>query len=155
MNTQVKSQDLVYCGAVIWYHWIWLIYVHAMVCCLITPDHYLNQYWLVINEVLWMALWMVLSVRLSAVQLASWQLRSNSPKMSVLRTFFTMFLSSSYHESFRSYYPWQKWCPCKRSRSEVKGQGHRGQNPICPFPDCNSNWNSSMATKWCIKLEWA
>ena len=22
------------------------------------------------------------------------------------------------------------WCPCKRSRSEVKSQGHRGQNPI-------------------------
>ena len=38
----------------------------------------------------------------------------------------------------RCYYPWQKWFPCKRSRSEVKGQGHSGQNPICPFPDCNS-----------------
>ena len=23
----------------------------------------------------------------------------------------------------------QKWCPCKRSRSEVNGQGHRGQRP--------------------------
>ena len=48
-------------------------------------------------------------------------------------------------------------CPSVRPSvcpSEVKGQGHRGQNPICPFPDCNSNWNSSMATKWCIKLEW-
>ena len=40
----------------------------------------------------------------------------------------------------RCYYPWQKWCPCKRSRSEVKGQGHSGQNPICPFPDCNSKF---------------
>ena len=32
--------------------------------------------------------------------------------------------------NFRNYYQWQKWCPCKRSRSEVKGQGHRGLNPI-------------------------
>ena len=31
--------------------------------------------------------------------------------------------------NFQDYYQWQKWCPCKRSRSEVKGQGHRGQNP--------------------------
>ena len=38
---------------------------------------------------------------------------------SVCYTFFTMFLSS-YHEIFISYYQWQKWCPCKRSRSEVK-----------------------------------
>ena len=36
--------------------------------------------------------------------------------------FFTLFLQSYYH--------WQKWCPCKGSRSEVKGQGHKGQNPI-------------------------
>ena len=33
------------------------------------------------------------------------------------------------YEIFRSYYQWQKWRPCKRSRSEVKGQGHRGHNP--------------------------
>ena len=59
-----------------------------------------------------------------AVQLASWQLRSNSPKMSVRHTFLTMFPSSYHHEIFRSYYQWQKWRPCKRSRSEVKFQGH-------------------------------
>ena len=28
-----------------------------------------------------------------------------------------------------SYYQWQKWCPCKRSMSDVKGQGHRGPDP--------------------------
>ena len=49
---------------------------------------------------------------------------------SVLHTFFTMFPSLYHHEIFRSYYQWQKWCPCKRSRLEVKGQGHRGQKPI-------------------------
>ena len=49
---------------------------------------------------------------------------------SVCHTFFTMFLSSYHHEIFRSNYQWQKWYPWKRSRSEVKGQGHRGQNPV-------------------------
>ena len=43
----------------------------------------------------------------------------------VCHTFLTMFPSSHYHEIFRSYYQWLKWRPCKRSRSEVKGQGHR------------------------------
>ena len=59
-----------------------------------------------------------------------------------------MFLSSYHHEIFRSYYQWQKWCPCKRSRSEVDGQGHRGQNPIKQLPDCNSCLNSHMMIKW-------
>ena len=36
---------------------------------------------------------------------------------SVCHTFFTMFLSSYRYKIFRSYYQWQKWCPCKRSRS--------------------------------------
>ena len=41
----------------------------------------------------------------------------------------TMFPSSYHHEIIRTYYQWQKWRPCKRSRSEVKGQGHWGQHP--------------------------
>ena len=52
-----------------------------------------------------------------------------SVRPSVCHTFLTMFPSSYHHEIFRSYYQWQKWRPCKRSRSEVKGQGHRGHNP--------------------------
>ena len=36
---------------------------------------------------------------------------------SVCDTFLTMFPSSYHHENFRSYY---QWCPCRRSRSEVK-----------------------------------
>ena len=32
---------------------------------------------------------------------------------SIRHTFFTMFLSSHHHAVFRSYYHWQKWCPCK------------------------------------------
>ena len=39
---------------------------------------------------------------------------------SVSHTFFTMFPSLYHHEIFMIYYQWQKWCPCKRSRSEVK-----------------------------------
>ena len=41
---------------------------------------------------------------------------------------FTMFPSSYHHEIFRSYYQWQKWCPCKRSKvkvTEVKTQLNR------------------------------
>ena len=49
--------------------------------------------------------------------------------LSVCYTFLTMFPSSYHHEIFKSYYQWQMWRPCKRSRSEVKGQGHRGHNP--------------------------
>ena len=44
---------------------------------------------------------------------------------SVRHTFLTMFPSSYHHEILRSYYQWQKWRPCKRSRSKVKG--HRGK----------------------------
>ena len=52
-----------------------------------------------------------------------------SVRPSVCHTFLTMFPSSYHHEIFRNYYHGQEWCPCKRSRSEVKGQGHRGQHP--------------------------
>ena len=68
-------------------------------------------------------------------QLNKWYFPSVCPSvrlsvcLSVRHTFFTMFPSSYHHEIFRSYYQWQKWRPCKRSRSEVKGQGHIGHNP--------------------------
>ena len=89
-------------------------------------------------------------------QLYKWYFLSVRPSVclsvrpSVRHTFLTMFPSSYHHEIFRSYYQWQKWRPCKRSRSEVKGQGHRGHNPTLPFPDCNSSLNSRMMMKWCI-----
>ena len=57
-------------------------------------------------------------------------------------TFLTMFLSSYHHEIVRSYHQGPRQRPCKRSRSEVKGQGHRGHNTTSPFPD----WNSSEFT---------
>ena len=88
--------------------------------------------------------WLFPSVRLSV---------RPSVHLSICDTFFTMFLSSYHHEIFRNDYQWQKWCPCKRSRSEVKGQGHRGHDPIQPFPDRNFSSNSHMVMKWCIKLD--
>ena len=45
---------------------------------------------------------------------------SPSVRLSVRHTFFTMFPSSYHHEIFRNYFQWQKWRPCKRSRSKVK-----------------------------------
>ena len=65
----------------------------------------------------------------------------------------TMFPSSYHHKISRSYYQWQKWCPCKRSSSEAKGQGHKGHNPTLPFLDCNSRFNSHMMMKSCIWLD--
>ena len=62
--------------------------------------------------------------------------------LSVSHTFLTMFPSSYHHEIFRSYHQGPGQRPCKRSRSEVKGQGHRGHNTTWPFPD----WNSSEFT---------
>ena len=35
---------------------------------------------------------------------------------------------------------------------KVKGQGHRGQDPIQPFPDRNSSLNSHMMMELCRKL---
>ena len=55
------------------------------------------------------------------------------------------------------------WCcleevPYCFSRSSVKFQGHTALkiiefDPDWAFPDCNSSLISSMATKWCSKLE--
>ena len=74
----------------------------------------------------------VMAIFLAATkQLYKWYFPSVCPSvcLSVCHTFLTMFPSSYHHEIFRSYYQRQKWRPCKRSRSEVKGQGHRGHNP--------------------------
>ena len=50
-------------------------------------------------------------------------------------------------------YHWQKWYPCKRSRSKVKVTKVKTNFvPIWVFLDCNSSLNPQMATKWCTKL---
>ena len=79
----------------------------------------------------WALIAVTLSVIFSCDQAALWMVQSVRPsvRLSVRHTFLTRFLSTYHHGIFRSYYQWQKWRPCKRSRSEVKGQGHRGHDP--------------------------
>ena len=67
---------------------------------------------------------------LNSHRLKNWRFESNLSKItrpvaaikSLRFALFTMFPSSYHHEIFRSYYQWQKWRPCKRSRSEVTTQ---------------------------------
>ena len=90
------------------------------------------------------------SLIFSCDQAALWMVQSVCPSVrpsvclsvrpSVCHTFLTMFPSSYHHEIFRSYYQWQKWRPCKRSRSEVKGQGHRGHDPNFRFRTVTPVW---------------
>ena len=89
---------------------------------------------------------MVLVHIFSCDQAALWMVFSVRP--SVCHTFLTMFPSSYHHEIFRSYYQWQKWRPCKRSRSEVKGQGHtqlRGFRTVTPVWIHIWCWNDAQS----------
>ena len=96
-------------------------------CCQAT-SHYLSQCWprslssYGVTRPQWVKpiAWFLAATK----QLYKWFSPSVCPSVcpSVHHTFLTMFPSSYCHEI----YQWQKWCPCKRSRSEVKGQGHRG-----------------------------
>ena len=63
-----------------------------------------------------------------------------SVRLSVCHTFLTMFPSSYHHEIFRSYHIGPGQGPCKRSRSEVKGQGHRGHDPNFRFRTVTPVW---------------
>ena len=67
--------------------------------------------------------------------------------------YITVFPSSYHREIVRSNCQWQKWCPCTMSMLEVKGRGHRCQNPTKPFPDNSSIWNSHTIMKLCSKLK--
>ena len=51
-----------------------------------------------------------------------------------------MFLSSYHPEIFISYYYRQTWCSCKRSRSEVNGQGHRVNTQFSRFRTITPVW---------------
>ena len=64
--------------------------------------------------------WMVQSVRLSDCL---------SVCLSHLSDYDPIIVSSYHHEIVRSYYQKQKWGSCKKSWSEVKGQGHKRSNP--------------------------
>ena len=60
-------------------------------------------------------------------QAALWMVQSVC--LSVCLSHLFKFPSSNHHDIFRNYYQCRKWWPCKRSRSRVKGEGQRGQNP--------------------------
>ena len=65
---------------------------------------------------------------------------------SVRHTFLTMFPSSYHHEIFRSYYQWQKWRPCKRSKfkvTEVNTQLIRFRTVTLVW------WWNPMQKAWC------
>ena len=89
------------------------------------------------------------------VQLASWQLRSNSPKTSV-RPSVTPFSLCSHHRiimKFSGVITNDKSDILAKGQGKRSIQGHKGQKLTSPFPDCNSSLNSRMAMKWCTKLE--
>ena len=70
-----------------------------------------------------------------------WSLR---PSVHSVHSSVTPFSQFSYHHviiKFSGVITLIKWCPCKRSRSEVKDEGHRCQNK---FPDDNCCLNSEM-----------
>ena len=53
--------------------------------------------------------------------------------------------------NFHELLPLSKGMSMQRWRSEVKGQAHRGQNPILTFPGCSSSLKSQRMMKWCKK----
>ena len=83
---------------------------------------------------------LLISITLAATkQLCEWF--GPSVTLSVrLSHFFTKFPSLYHHEIFRSYYQCQTWCPCKRSRSEIKGQGLRAQTQLSRFRTVTPVW---------------
>ena len=71
-----------------------------------------------------------------------------SVRLSVRHTFLTMFPSSYHHEIFRSHYQWQKWRPCKRSRSKVEVTEVTTQ--LNRFRTVTPVWMHIWCMKWCI-----
>ena len=131
-RTSVRCWNKIHC---MFYYFLRTCYVHCLFLCV----EYFLIWWqspMLCFSCDQAALWMVFSVRLS-----------------VRHTFLTMLPSSYHHEIFGSYYQWPEWGRCKRSRSEVKGQGHRGKNPTYRFPDRNSSLNWHVMMKWCTKLD--
>ena len=62
------------------------------------------------------------------------------PSVRLSVTLFNMFPSSHHHDIFSSYYQWHKWRLNKRSRSEVKGQGHRVKTHLSRFRAITPIW---------------
>ena len=98
------------------------------------------------------AVWMVQSLRLSVYPSVCLPFTPY-----VCHTFWAKVLSSCHHEILRSNYHWRTWCPCKKSRSEINGQDHRGQKSFSRFravtPGCTHIWwwNDAHTLKWIMR----
>ena len=85
-----------------------------------------------------------------AVKAALWMVQSVRP--SVRPSHLSHYVPITWH-----YYHWQKHCPRERSRSDIKGQGHRVKtqvtsfrtvSPVCHYI-CLINGNEMMHKAWC------
>ena len=68
-----------------------------------------------------------------------------------------MFPSSYHDEIFGHYYQWQKWCPCKKSRSEVKrSRSQRSKSNLAvsgPKPQFGFAYDDEMVNKAYSSIE--
>ena len=100
-----------------------------------------NLSWIVLAQNCFM-IWKNLLFLAATKQLYEWYFLSVclSVCLSVYHTLLIMFPSSYHHEIVRSYYQWQKWCPCKRSRSEIKGQVTKVPTKLSGFRTVTPVW---------------
>ena len=111
---------------------------HDMLKChscytFIAPTHpYRNADYVKTLEIRMLLVFSVTIPCFSCDQVALWMGQSFrlSGRLSVRDTFLTMLPSTYHHDIFASYYHWENWCPCEKSTSKVKDQGHRGQNKV-------------------------
>ena len=102
--------------------WGYMLHIECVSCVIMNCGQHLSVFPSALTIALY-ALPEKYSLFLAATkQLYEWFSLSVHPSvcLSVRHTFLTMFPSSYHHEIFRRYYQWQKWRPCKRSRSKVK-----------------------------------
>ena len=94
------------------------------------------------NLTLWILLIFIFSYDQAALRTLQSVCLSVRPsvRLSVCHTFFTMFLSSYHHEIVKNCYQWQKWCPCKRSRSEVKRSRSQVKTHLTSFQTVTPVW---------------
>ena len=114
-----------------------LLRFHNLLCSPYTKTYFLSLLWKItrLERPQNLVCHCIKIVFLAATkQLNEWFSPSVRPSvcLSVCMTV-TPFSLCSHHRIIMKFsgviHQWQKWCPCKKSRSEVKGQGRRGQNP--------------------------
>ena len=105
--------------------------------------HPLSDRWDISNNIL---IWLFLA---ATKQLYKWYFPSVCPSVRPSHLFdYVPIIVSSWN--YQELLPVTEVTSMQKVKLEVKVQGHRGHNPILPFPDCNSSLNSRMMIKWCI-----